>query len=72
LQRLSAASASKSDAVVLMYSSSENPADIAQAKALDFVRGYIVKPFDQGDIETIVTLFQLEKTDLGPEGRKLH
>lgn len=72
MQRLAASGGAKSEAVVLMYTSSENPSDMAQAKDLDSVRGYIVKPFDNGDIETIVALFDLEKPEAAPEGRKLH
>ena len=72
LQRLAGAGKAKTDVVVLMFTSSENPADVARAKALEAVRGYLVKPFDHKDIETIVTLFGLEKPESAPEGRKLH
>ncbi len=72
LQRLTSHKQSKTDTVVLMFTSSENPADIAKAEALESVRGYIVKPFDDADIETIVDLFNLVKPLAAPEDRKLH
>lgn len=72
LQRLAANGNPSNEAVVLMFTSSENPTDIAKAEALKSVRGYIVKPFDDGDIQTIVNLFDLENTGTQPEDRKVH
>ena len=39
--------------VVMMFTSSDNPNDKARAEALDIVKGYIVKPLDAADIETL-------------------
>lgn len=58
--------------VVMMFTSSENAADQARAKALDLVQGYIVKPMDQSDIETIVRIFGLNKASKAPDGTMLH
>ena len=58
--------------VVIVYSSSENEDDVARAKALDLVREYIVKPFDEVDIETIVRVFDLKSPETAPDGTLLH
>ena len=58
--------------VVIVYSSSENEDDVARAKALDLVREYIVKPFDEADIETIVRVFDLKSPETAPDGTLLH
>ena len=58
--------------VVIIYSSSENEDDVARAKALDLVREYIVKPFDEADLETIVRVFDLKSPETAPDGTLLH
>lgn len=60
------------DWVVMMFSSSENAADVARAKSLDLVQGYIVKPFDEDDIEAIARVFGLKRAKTTPDGTSLH
>ncbi len=60
------------DSTFFMFTSSENASDIARANALDMVCGYIVKPFDDKDIETIVSVLGLEKPGSVPDDGMLH
>lgn len=41
----------------MMFTSSENPSDLARADGLDAVKGYIVKPLDEAGIEKIRALY---------------
>lgn len=57
LQEMVQAGAAPDSIVVMMFTSSDNPADKARAEAIDIVKGYIVKPLDDADIEAIMKLY---------------
>ena len=51
-------------AVVMMFTSSQSEENIEKARALGRVKGYIVKPFDDHDIERIVDYYEEQNSDL--------
>lgn len=44
--------------VVMMFTSSQNPKDQARSDACDLVKGYIVKPLCEDDIEKIIQCYK--------------
>ncbi len=56
--------------VIMVFTSSQNTKDIERAKSLDLVRGYVVKPFDDGDIASILEFMEEGSREfLIPNGR---
>lgn len=49
-----------SSLVVMMFTSSDNPEDKKRAEQIDIVKGYIVKPIDDKDVERLIQLFENE------------
>ena len=49
--------------VVMMFTSSDNPSDIARAEERPLVKGYITKPLEEGDIERIIEIYTSDNPD---------
>ena len=60
LQDLVEAGATPGSIVVMMFTSSDNPADKARADAIDIVKGYIVKPMGQQELSDIITRYSAQ------------
>lgn len=58
LQRQIASGKTSDGIVVLMFTSSNNPKDIAHAKTLEAVKGYIPKPLDGEGVDKIIAILQ--------------
>ncbi len=43
--------------VIMMFTSSDNPADHQMAAEIDIVRGYIVKPLDDAGVDQILKIY---------------
>lgn len=56
LKRLMAEGTLPRGCVIMMYTSSNNPNDRERLKDFDFVSGYILKPLDDAQTETLVNL----------------
>ena len=50
-------------AVVMMFTSSENQADIEKAESLELVKGYIVKPFSDDHIREIAEYYDIKSAE---------
>lgn len=57
LQRRMAAGRGPDSVVILMFTSSDNPADRKKAEQLESVKGYIVKPLDDSGLNEILSLY---------------
>ncbi|WP_176695386.1 response regulator [Phaeobacter sp. B1627] len=57
LQRRMDVDSGPDSVVILMFTSSNNPEDRAKAESLPTVKGYVVKPLDEGGVETIRELY---------------
>jgi len=44
--------------VVMMFTSSDNPANRERASALKSIRGYIIKPMDSDNVATILQMYR--------------
>lgn len=56
LQELVTGGQTGNSIVVMMFTSSDNPADRARADELAIVKGFIVKPIEEEDLDAIVAL----------------
>lgn len=58
LQEMVASGSMTHSIVVMMFTSSENPADKARADAIPIVKGYIVKPLSDESVDSIVDIWK--------------
>ena len=50
-------------AVVMMFTSSQNQADIEKAESLELVKGYIVKPFSEEHVRKIAEYYDIRAAE---------
>ena len=50
-------------AVVMMFTSSQNQADIEKAESLELVKGYIVKPFSEDHVRQIAEFYDIKSAE---------